>query len=183
MILSSRLLSSDLVHLWQARSAISNQLKNQQERAALQDSLTTKREEVQQLQEDKAAALKQIGELEKQLADGQVCHACFACYAHSVCHPKPCAATSLAATLPVLRMLCLFDTAGITCLHRSPCTLCFNTTHLLEPCAVHALPAVHAVPAVHPSKCKVGKQEAGSKLRAACELLTWPAGVCLSAAS
>ena len=66
-------------HPLQARSAISNQQKNQQEKAALQDLLTTKREEAQHLQEDKAVALKQIGELEKQLADGQVCHAGFAC--------------------------------------------------------------------------------------------------------
>ena len=64
---------------------MSNQQKNQQEKAALQDSLTTKREEARQLQEDKAAAIKQIGELEKQLADGQVCMACtrVCCFTHT----------------------------------------------------------------------------------------------------
>ena len=75
----SSLAVSDQLHPVQARSAISNQQKNQQEKAALLDSLTTKREEAQQLQEDKAAAFKQIDELEKQLADGQVCNAWFAC--------------------------------------------------------------------------------------------------------
>ena len=89
----------DVQHSLQARSAISNQQKNQQEKAALQDSLTTKREEVQQLQEDKAAALKQIDELDKQLADGKVCHALL-CMLRSQCLPPqalcglhtPCAA-------------------------------------------------------------------------------------------
>lgn len=88
----------------QARSAIGNQQKHQQEKAALQDSLTTKQEQIGQLQEDKASALKQIAELDKQLADGQVCPARFARYTSSVCHTKPCAASML----PVLCVLCLW---------------------------------------------------------------------------
>lgn len=57
----------------QARSAISNQQKNQQIQAALQDAVSTKKEEVKQLQEEKTAVLAQVSELQQQLKDGQVC--------------------------------------------------------------------------------------------------------------
>ena len=62
----------DLCVAFQTRSAISNQQKNQQEKAALQDSLATKREEARVLLEEKTTALKRIDELEKQLSEGQV---------------------------------------------------------------------------------------------------------------
>lgn len=86
----------------QARSAISNQQKHQVEKAALQDSLTTQREEARQLQEDKAAALQQLGELQKQLGEGQVCTPpcsaglvfMHAGAAHSACTSLPCISLS-----------------------------------------------------------------------------------------
>ena len=85
--------------------AIGNQQKNQQEKAALQDSLAIKREEARVLLEEKTAALKRIDELEKQLTEGQVSHAVHAGPELPAVHAVAC--FSLTCPPPMLRLLWL----------------------------------------------------------------------------